>query len=156
MKIKPNYFIIPAITVLVALFGNYFTAQGLNGWYDQLIKPGWTPSGGFIGMMWTFIYLLVTGTVLFFWNKFKTAKNFNTIIGLFIFNAVLNATWSLLFFGLNLLAASLVHIVALNLTIVALIILLWPISKKVSLALIPYTGWVTVATVLNYLIWFYN
>lgn len=155
-KLKPNYFIIPLITILVALFGNYFTAQSVDGWYQQLTRPEWTPSGGFIGGMWTFIYILVTAIVLIFWNKFKKAKNFKLIIGLFITNAILNATWSMLFFGFNLLFISLIHILVLNLTIITLIVLLWPESKKLSFALIPYTGWVSVATALNYFIWTLN
>ncbi len=156
MKIKPNYFIIPLITVSVAIFGNYFTSQGINGWYDELAKPEWTPSGSFIGAMWTFLYALVTATVIFFWNKFKKTDRFRLIIGLFIANAVLNATWSMLFFGFNLVGVSLAHIMILNLTIIALIFLLWPISKKLSIALIPYTGWVSVATLLNYFILIMN
>ncbi|MGM0438920.1 MAG: TspO/MBR family protein, partial [Patescibacteria group bacterium] len=61
-----------------------------------------------------------------------------------------------LFFGFNLLFISLIHILVLNLTIIALIVLLWPESKKLSIALIPYTGWVSVATALNYFIWTLN
>jgi tryptophan-rich sensory protein len=155
-KIKLNYFIIPLITILVALFGNYFTAQGVNGWYKELNRPEWTPSGAFIGAMWTFLYFLITTVVLIFWNKFKEVKNFKAIAGLFILNAILNATWSMLFFGFNLLFTSLIQIITLNLTIIALIVLLWPESKKLSIALIPYTGWVSVATALNYYIWILN
>ncbi len=155
-RIKPNYIVIPLITVCVSLFGNYFTAQGVNGWYDGLARPEWTPSGGFIGIMWTLLYILVTAIVLRFWNKFKRAKKFRLIVGLFIANAVLNATWSMLFFGFNLLGISLIHITVLNLTIIALIFSLWPQSKLLSVGLIPYTAWVSVASVLNYLIWTLN
>ena len=155
-KIKPNYFIIPLVTIGVALFGNYFTSQGVNGWYDDLAKPDWTPDGAFIGAMWTFLYLLVTAIVLKFWNKFKGDKNFKIIVGLFILNALLNATWSMLFFGFNLLGFSLMHIIVLNLTIITLIALLWPKSKLLAAGLIPYVGWVSVASALNYLIWTMN
>ena len=155
-KIKPNYFIIPLVTIGVALLGNYFTSQGVNGWYDELAKPEWTPGGAFIGAMWTFLYVLVTVIVLKFWNKFKGSNNFKIIIGLFVLNALLNATWSMLFFGFNLLGFSLIHIVALNLTIIALMVLIWPKSKFLSIGLIPYTGWVFVASVLNYFIWTLN
>ncbi len=155
-NIKPNYFIIPLITIAVALFGNYFTAQGLNGWYDELVKPSWTPSGAIIGAIWTFLYALVTAVVLIFWNKFKDNKRFKLIIGLFVINAILNATWSMLFFGFNLVGLSLIHISLLNLTILGLIFFLWPLSRKMAVALIPYTAWVFVATTLNYFIWIAN
>ncbi len=156
MRIKPNYFIIPLITVAVAIFGSYFTSQGVNGWYDGLIKPEWTPVGSFIGAMWTFLYILVTLIVISFWNNFKESKKFNLIVGLFLTNAILNATWSMLFFGFNLLGFSLIHITLLNLTIILLMILLWPKSKKLSLCMLPYFGWVSIATALNYFIWIYN
>jgi tryptophan-rich sensory protein len=155
-KLKPNYFFIPLITILIALFGNYFTGQSVNSWYQELTKPEWTPSGAFIGGMWTLIYILTTSTVLVFWNRYKGAKNYKIIIGLFIVNGLLNATWSMLFFGFNLLLFSLIDIIILNLTIIGLIVLIWPRSKILALTLVPYTGWVTVATALNYFIWTAN
>ncbi len=153
---KLNYFIIPVITIFVAVAGNYFTSLGLDSWYESLIKPEWTPSGAFIGGMWFFLYLLVTAVVLFFFNACRNSKRFNLIISLFAVNAFLNATWSYLFFGLNNLTFSLFHIIILNLTIIALIALSWKESKIVALGLIPYTGWVTVATYLNYSILILN
>ncbi len=155
-NIKLNYFLIPLITIAVAIFGNYFTSQGINGWYDELVKPEWTPPGALIGAIWTFLYALVTAVVLIFWNKFKSTDHFKLIIVLFAVNAILNATWSLLFFTLNLTGVALIQIIVLNLTIILLILFLWPVSKKLAIALIPYTGWVSVATALNYFIWILN
>lgn len=155
-KIKPNYFIIPFIVFLIATVGNYFTSLGLDSWYQELIKPDWTPSGFFIGLVWTFLYLLVTFVVLVFFNRYQKEKNFRIIIFLFLFNGLLNAFWSLLFFGLNQLFFAFAHINVLNLTIILLIYLLWPISKKLSLALLPYFIWVTIASTLNYFIWILN
>ncbi len=156
MKVKPNYIIIPLITILISVLGSWFTSQGMDGWYENLVKPEWTPDGSFIGAMWTFIYVLVTGVVLIYWNKYKDDPRFKLVIGLFILNAFLNVTWSLSFFTLELLAFSFAHIIALNLTILALIVLIWPTSKYLAIALIPYTAWVTVASVLNYSIWMLN
>ncbi len=155
-KIKPNFILIPFIVLIVAAVGGYFTSQGLNGWYEELTKPEWTPSGSFISAMWTFIYVLVASIVLVYFNKFKNSKNFSLVIVLFVLNAILNATWSLSFFTLNLLLFSFVHIMILNLTIIALIILLWKDNKFLSLGLLPYTAWVTIASVLNYSIFLMN
>ncbi len=156
MKIKLNFFIIPFITILIAVVGGYFTSQGVNGWYNNLQKPHWTPSGGFISAMWTFLYALVMIIVLIFWNRFKKVNNFKLIISLFLINGFLNATWSFSFFVLNHLFFSFIHIAILNLTIIALIILLWPKSKLLSLLLLPYAIWVTIAGVLNYSIYLLN
>ncbi len=155
-KLKLNYFLIPLIVFIIAVLGNYFTSQGLDPWYRNLTKPDWTPSGGFIGAVWTFLYFLVAFSVILFFNRYKKEKNFKLIIYLFILNGFLNMTWSLLFFGFNYLFLSFIHINLLNLTIVFLIFLIWPISKKISVMLFPYFVWVSVATTLNYFIWILN
>ncbi len=156
MKIKLNYFVIPLITITVASLGSYFTSLGLNGWYETIAKPGWTPAGGFIGAMWTFLYILVTIIALGFVNRHRSAKRYTLIIILFIINAFLNAVWSLIFFGLNLTGLAFLWIIVLNLTIIALIILIWPSSKLLAAGLIPYTAWVSAASALNYMIWIMN
>ncbi len=156
MKIKLNYIVIPLFTIAVSTLGGYFTSQGVGDWYKELIKPEWTPDGSVIGIIWTLLYILVTAIVLVYWNKYRNEKNFNIVIGLFIVNAILNATWSFTFFTLNYIALALAHIVLLNLTTLVLIILLWPTSRLLSLGLLPYIAWVTIAGTLNYFIWILN
>ncbi len=156
MKLKLNYLVIPLAVFITALLGSYFTSQGVDDWYKELTKPHWTPPGSFIGIMWTFIYVLVTLIVLSFYNKFRGEKNFKIIISVFVLNAILNATWSLLFFTLNLLLLSFIQIVLLFITIILLMILIWPKSRLLSLALLPYACWVIVAGTLNYLIFILN
>ncbi len=153
---KLNYIIIPLITITTSIVGGWFTSQGMNGWYEELVKPKWTPEGSFIGGMWTFIYALVTAIVLLYWNRHQDDKNFKIIISLFVLNALLNVTWSLSFFTLNLLAVSFLHIIILNLTTISIMIFLWPKSKILSLSLLPYVIWVIVASVLNYSIYILN
>ncbi len=156
MKIKTNYFIVPLVTIAVAVLGSYFTSLGLNGWYERLSKPEWTPGGGFIGAMWTFLYILVTVVVLLFVNQYRENKNYRIVVSLFIVNAFLNASWSLVFFGLKLTGAAFFWIIFLNLTIAALIFFIWPVSKLLAAALAPYFIWVSVAGSLNYFIWIMN
>ncbi len=153
---KLNYLIIPLITLTVASLGGYFTSLSLDSWYPSLEKPTWTPSGETIGIIWTFLYLLVTGVVLFFFNRFKKDAHFRIVISLFLLNALLNATWSLLFFSFNLIFLSLLQMVLLILTVIFLIFLIWPKSKLLSLLLTPYLIWLLVAGSLNYFIWILN
>lgn len=94
---KINYFAIPAITVLIAVLGNYFTFLGLDSWYINLTKPDWTPSGSFIGRMWFFLYVLITLSVLWFYNRHQSSRRFNLIITLFAINAFLNVLWTYIF-----------------------------------------------------------
>ncbi len=153
---KINYIVIPLIAILVSALGGYFTSQGVNDWYEGLVKPGWTPSGEFIGAVWAFLYVLVTVVVLIYWNRHYKEKRFKLVMGVFVLNALLNTTWSFSFFTLNYVGFAFLHIITLNLTILTLILLLWPASRILSLSLVPYAIWVTIAGTLNYFIWILN
>jgi tryptophan-rich sensory protein len=154
---KKNFIVIPLITVLVAALGGFLTSSGImNGWYDSLMMPDFAPPRELFGPVWTSIYLLTTLAALIVWNTFKPTKRWEWIIGLFIANAALNVLWSFLFFSQQMISASLVEIFVLNATTIALMVLIWPLSRWVALLLLPYVGWVSFATYLLIEIWNLN
>lgn len=153
---KLNYLVIPIITIIAAVLGGYFTALGMDGWYDALNRPGWTPGGSVIGAVWTIIYILTTVSALIAWNKFKRDKKFQWIVGLFIVNAVLNAFWSLVFFTWHQIGLAIVEMILLEATVIALIVLCRPRSRWASALLWPYAAWVLFATYLAYSVWILN
>lgn len=156
-QLKPNYFIIPLITILVAYVGSAVTSISIqSGWYDLLNKPAWTPPGSVIGIVWTIIFLLATISALIFWNQKQKPKHFGAIIWIFIANAILNVLWTVIFFYFHILEVAIIEAALLDITTIALIVFLWPISKKASVLLIPYAGWVAFATYLNYVIYTLN
>lgn len=69
---------------------------------------------------------------------------------------VLNALWSVLFFGLRSPILGLVEIAALWIMIAATIVLFYRVSRAAALLLIPYIAWVTIAAALNGFIWSLN
>ncbi|MBU2524700.1 tryptophan-rich sensory protein [Patescibacteria group bacterium] len=176
MKIKPNYFLIPLITILVAVIGSSFTSSGMLWYKTTIIRPELTPPNWAFPIAWNLIFVCATISALIIYNKredenfalsllekiinlFRHKKPdliFRWIIVLFVINAILNVTWSLLFFNLHLIQASLAEMIALNGTTLALIILMWERSKTASLLLTPYAIWVGFATYLTYQIWILN
>jgi tryptophan-rich sensory protein len=157
LKLKPNYFTIPLITIMVAWLGGNFTTAGIeSGWYENLAKPAWTPSGSFIGGVWTVIFILATISAIIVWNQLKDSKNFSKIITLFLVNAFLNFSWSFLFFGSGLIATSAIWAGMIAVSVGLLIYYIWPESKIASWLLAPYLGWVCFATYLNFIIWQLN
>ena len=155
MKIKANYFIIPAITIFVAVAGSFFTRAGM-AWYDtMLIQPALTPPKWAFPIAWNTIFILTTISALIIWNK-KKAKDRSFIIGLFLINAALNIMWSLLFFQLHLIAAAFTEMFLLIFTLILLVLLIWKTSKTAALLLLPYLFWVSFATYLTYQIWILN
>lgn len=154
MNLKPNYIVIPVITITTISVGSWVTSLGMN-WYKTIKLPAFTPPGSFIGMVWTVLFILATISALIVWNKAASEKK--TAIGVaFILNALLNVGWSVLFFGLHLIGPAIYEAALLGVSVLVLIVLIWPVSKLASWLLLPYLAWVSFATFLTYTIWSLN
>jgi len=69
---------------------------------------------------------------------------------------VLNGAWTPLFFGLHRPDLGMIDIVLVWLSIVATILLFWPVHLLAALLLVPYLAWVSFAAALNFSIWRLN
>jgi len=152
---KLNYVIIPLITLGVSWLGGRLTSGGMN-WYQTIKLPAWTPPGSVIGFAWTTIFILSTISALIVWNRVSHQGRFWWIIIIFLINAGLNLGWSWLFFNQHLIGPAVWEAGLLGLSVVVLIILIWPFSRLAAWLLVPYGGWVIFATYLTYLIWALN
>jgi len=153
-----NYIIIPLVAFLTALSGSLLTSRAMD-WYKSITKPSWTPAGSVIGTVWTILFILGTISALIVFNSALRAENigrFKWIIAIFIINAILNVGWSWLFFGQHLLGLAVAEAALLGLSVVALVILIWPVSILAASLLIPYAAWVFFATFLTYKVWSLN
>jgi tryptophan-rich sensory protein len=125
-------------------------------WYQTLIKPTWSPPAWLFGPVWTVLYLIIAlsfGTV--FYKVFT--KEISWIVALpFALNLVFNAAFTPLQFGLqnNLLAA--IDILLVLGTLVWAMIAIWPHTRWIVYANIPYLAWVSFATVLQLSITYLN
>lgn len=150
MKFKPYWSVIPLVTVLTAALGSFFSSNGMP-WYDAvIIKPELTPDKWAFPVAWTTIYVLTACAALRLWNHAPRGDRFNAIMLFFLANAFLNAFWSTLFFGLHEIEWAFYEMIALELTVLALMALSWKHSKLATALLVPYAGWVAFATVLTY------
>lgn len=91
------------------------------------------------------------------WSKqIKNNKTKNKAMALFGIQLLLNALWSVLFFGLCNPFLALIEILLLWLFIYETIRAFQKIDKTASRLLYPYLAWVSFATILNGSIWFLN
>lgn len=169
MTIKWNYFLIPLVTVLVAIFGGIFTQSGME-WYDTtLIRPALNPPKWVFPIAWNFIFITATISALIVFNAgrrpwkilwFKLGERVDpyywTLLILFAANAFLNVFWSYLFFNQHNISAAFIEMMGLEVTVALLMIFSWHISKWASLLLLPYLLWVGFATYLTYMIMIIN
>jgi benzodiazapine receptor len=118
-------------------------------WYQQLIKPSWSPPAYLFGPVWTFLYILIAisfGSV--FKLFFQKQVSFMVLLP-FILNIIFNLAFTPIQFGLknNLLAA--VDILLVLVTLIWAIIAIYPVLRWVAYLQIPYLLWVSFATILQ-------
>jgi len=135
---------------LAGVVGSLFTFSSVSTWYVGLIKPALNPPSWIFGPVWITLYLLMGISVYLIWQKDSKATT------LFWIHLFFNASWSVIFFGLQNPGLALINILVILVFIIALIIKFWKIDKRASYLLVPYLLWVSFATYLNYSIWILN
>jgi translocator protein len=157
MKLKSNYFFIAAAVLAVAAVGTLFTTPNIPTWYATLTLPSFAPPGQVIGLVWTFLYVLIAASIILFWNRVPHGDSaFRPVLSILIVNGILNAGWSYVFFSLHQVGFAIFVSAFMALTIYGLIYLLWKPLRTAAYLLIPYAAWVTFATFLNYVIFTLN
>lgn len=118
-------------------------------WYQQLVKPSWSPPASVFGPVWTVLYILIA---ISFGKVFLMAwqKQIALLVVLpFILNLVFNACFTPIQFGLknNYLAA--LDILLVLGTLIWAMIVIYPYARWITYMQIPYLLWVLFATILQ-------
>jgi tryptophan-rich sensory protein len=90
------------------------------------------------------------------WRKGLENRQVRIALIVFLAQLVLNALWSVVFFGLESPLYGLIVIAVLWGTILVTVIKFYRISRTASVLMWPYLLWVTFAAVLNSSIWLLN
>jgi len=125
-------------------------------WYQQLIRPSWSPPSWLFGPVWTFLYILIAVS---FFRVFQLTfqKRISFIIVLpFILNLIFNFAFTPLQFGLrnNFLAA--IDILLVLGTLIWAMIAIYPHQRWIAFIQFPYLLWVSFATLLQLTITYLN
>ena len=145
-----------ALPQAAGVLGSFFTSPAIPTWYATLQRPSFSPPNWVFGPVWILLYVLMGISVYLVWLKVKKNKSVGFAVKLFWLHLIFNASWSIVFFGLQNPGLALVNIVLIWLFIIILIIKFWKINKLAGYLLIPYLLWVSFASVLNYFIWQLN
>ena len=138
------------------IFGSLFTFEAVPDWYITLEKPFFAPPNWIFGPVWIILYFLMGVSLYIVWKdelKSKTRYVFFVVFGI---QLILNALWSLLFFGLRSPLLGLIDILILDVILVVTIFYAKRVSKYAAMLLIPYMVWIIIASVLNYAIMVLN
>lgn len=136
--------------------GAIFTTPAIGTWYVSLKKPSFTPPNSVFGPIWITLYLLMGIAVFMVWRQGFGQEGVTAAFAIFWIQLVLNALWSIIFFGRKSLLGGMIVIFMLWIAILANIIAFFGISAIAGGLLIPYIIWVTIAANLNVHIWRLN
>jgi translocator protein len=148
------------ISILVCFaaggIGTVFTSSAIPTWYARLVKPSFSPPNWVFAPVWTTLYILMGISLYLIWSKGTKSKKVRDAIYIFGIQLILNAVWSPIFFGAHSLFIALIVIIAMWFYIVKTIISFSKIDKTASYLLYPYITWVTLASILNFSVWYLN
>ncbi|HUV02867.1 MAG TPA: TspO/MBR family protein [Desulfobacteria bacterium] len=134
---------------LAGVIGAVATSASIQTWYVTLTKPFFTPPNWLFAPVWLTLYTLMGISLFLVWRQGVQDPCMKMALALFGIQLLLNAFWSIAFFGLRSPLAGLSVILMLWIAIAATIVKFLPLSKPAGLLLIPYILWVTIAAALN-------
>lgn len=132
--------------------GSIFTVSAIPTWYMALTKPFFSPPNWVFAPVWTILYTLIGISGYLVWAKYRFAKPSRLFWQAYFIQLLLNALWSIIFFGYKNTLIALIEIVLMWIFIFLTIKKSSKLSPLASYLLYPYLAWVSFATLLNFAI----
>ena len=140
--------VIAAWMVVTSVLGGLATKLG--PWYFSLIQPPWKPPDWSFGVIWTIIFILSALAWMVAFTGGASASQKSKISTLFWLNSFFNILWSVLYFRMQHPDWSFIEAFFLWGSVLAIILVMWPIRRLAAYLMIPYLIWVTIAMRLNW------
>lgn len=121
-------------------------------WYDNLVKPSWTPPNWAFPVAWATLYLCIAVSAA----RVAPLEGSQHAMAFFALQIALNTLWTPVFFGLKRMGTGMAVLVALWIAVAATLGTFWSLDRIAGLLFVPYLLWVTVAGALNYSVWRLN
>ncbi len=115
-----------------------------------LSTPKLTPPNWVFPIAWTIIYTLMAISLYIIWNKC------NKIPKIYLVQLIVNALWTIVFFGFQLRLLAFLIIILLIVLVSSMIIMFFLINKKAGYLNLPYLFWIIFAAYLNLGIYLLN
>ncbi len=145
------------VSFIPGIIGVFFTPHGAsNVWYNALAKSVLTPSGWVFGVAWTILYILLGIALFLVIITKKNRVNKSGAYWLFVGQMVLNALWSIVFFGAHMPALALLVLIFLIVESIYMARAFHRIESAAGYLVWPYIAWMCFATYLNATIMFLN
>ena len=137
------------ITFSASFIGGLATITFKEPWYSLLNKPTFNPPDWIFGPVWTFLYTLMGISAGIIWEKGLEREEVREALQIFGVHLLLNAFWTILFFGFQTPEIALAEILILLITIILYTRRFYRIDHISGWMQVPYIAWVSFATILN-------
>lgn len=138
-----------ALPLGVGFIASIFTRNSISdGWYASLNQPSFTPPNVVFGPVWTLLYILMGISLYKVWREVP-GKERDTALGIFSLQLLLNFLWSCFFFYFKDIEIALIDIIALWISLVAMIRVFYRVNPSSAYLNFPYLAWVSFAMALN-------
>lgn len=148
-------FLVPLFLLLGSASGLMAGSSDQNVWFALLEKPSIYPPPATFGIVWSILYVamaLAFAGICSSWGS----RGRGLAIAVFLVSFALNLAWSPVFFAMHSIPGAFAVIVALDIAVIASVVLFWPIRRWAGILLLPYLAWVLFATLLTWQIWQLN
>ncbi len=157
MKIKLLRISIAVLAcLLIGFLSSIATQTSIDTWYVTIEKPSFTPPNWVFAPVWIILYIMMGISAGIVWSKGFYHKWVKTALYHFGFQLLLNAAWSIFFFGMRDPLIALLDILALFILLLFTIKWFKVVNPTAFYLLIPYVVWVAFAAALNFGIWQLN
>ncbi len=147
------------ISILIAqsagLIGSIFTRKSVATWYLNINKPTWNPPSFVFGPVWLTLYTLIGLASYLIWQQ-RSQQSVKPALAIYAIHLILNALWSIFFFGLQNPKLAFIEILILLFFILLTMIMFYKIKPAAFYLMLPYLFWVSFASFLNFTIWRLN
>lgn len=125
-------------------------------WYQTLLKPEWAPPAWLFGPVWSVLYVLIAISFGYVVYLYITKRIPFTVLLPFLLNIIFNFAFTPLQFGLQNNLLALIDILFVLGTLLWALYAIFRYAPWVTYINIPYTLWVSFATVLQITITYLN
>eukprot|EP00158_Paraphelidium_tribonemae_P003509 Partr_v1_DN26181_c1_g1_i3_m10417 putative Translocator protein len=161
-----------AVSVTLPVVGGYLSSwnnrKAVATWYNDIRKPSITPPNSAYPVVWTSLYALMGYAFYRVLSRlpltvhnvpplqaFVTAQP-QSAVPWYILQLALNYAWCPLFFGKRRFLAASIDSAVLLLALVPTTVSFWRVDKVAGQLMLPYIGWVGLATYCTAWIWANN
>ena len=147
-----------ALSVVAAalVVGQIATYPNITTWYDNLIKPAFTPPNLAFAPVWTLLYALMAFALWRILMLPTQTPGRAAALAAFFVQLALNAAWPWMFFAANSTLFGLINIIPQLALIVLTTVLFFQLDKVAAWCLVPLAAWVGYATLMNAMFWWLN